>query len=150
MHNPKKPSPRSYQEAACLIAAQALVPSAAAAAAGEPTQVVLSVRSPRVILVRRFMNNVLYVMALVSHELDAAGSAQEQRAQGDQRQAAQPPQQPAQQPQQQSSSGAAMPTAVFLLTFTGVQVGQTSSLFSCAATSPCAHRATSPYHGAWC
>jgi hypothetical protein len=123
VHNSKKPSPRSYQEAACLVAAQALVPSSAAGAAGESMQVVLSVRNPRVILVRRFLNNVLYVMALVSHELDAAGSAQEQHAQGHRTQAAQAQRQPSQQQQQQqqASSGA----AVFLLTLTGVQVGQT-------------------------
>lgn len=112
----QKPTLRSYRQAACLVAAQALVPSAAAAAAGVPTQVVLSVHQPRVIIVRRFMNNVLYVMAMMSHELDAAGSAQ----QGQQQPKPQPQPQPA--PQKQSHA-AATPAAVFLFTLNGVQVG---------------------------
>jgi hypothetical protein len=112
----QKPTPRSYRQAACLVAAQALVPCAAAAAAGVPTQVVLSVHQPRVIIVRRFMNNVLYVMAMMSHELDAAGSAQ----QGQQQPKPQPQPQPA---SRQQSHAAATPTAVFLFTLTGVQVG---------------------------
>lgn len=101
-----------------MIAAQALVPSPAAAA-GAQTQVVLSVHQPRVILVRRFMNNVLYVLGLVSHEVDAAGHAQEQQQQHH----IQPL--PASVPApsgQASSSSSGVPSAVFLLTLTGVQV----------------------------
>jgi hypothetical protein len=113
----QKPTLRSYRQAACLVAAQALVPSAEAAAAGLPTQVVLSVHQPRVIIVRRFMNNVLYVMAMISHELDAAGSAQ----QGQQQPKPQSQPQPQPAPRQQSHA-AATPTAVFLFTLTGVQV----------------------------
>lgn len=121
----KRPTLRSYQEAACRLAAHVLAPSAAAAAAGEPAQVALSVHNPRVILVRRFMNNVLYVMALVSHELDAAGKVQEQQQQWRQRRPAAPAQQQQQQPQQHPG-----PPAVFLLTMTGVQVGSSTVLFS--------------------
>lgn len=111
-----RPSPRSYQEAACLLALQALVPCAVAAAAGVPSQVALSVQQPRVILVRRFMNNVLYVMALISHEVDAAGNAQELQAVD-----AHPPQ-PQSRTQQQQHASPHAPAAVLLLTLTGVQV----------------------------
>ena len=113
-----KPPPSSYQHAACLLAAQALVPSPAAAAGGLQTQVALTVQRPRVILVRRFMNNVLYVMALVSHEVDAAGSPQQP---GRGTQAAGPPPQAMQQ-QQQQKTVPGVPTAALLLTLTSVQV----------------------------
>jgi hypothetical protein len=114
-NNAQRPPARSYQTAACLVAARALVPPAAAAAAGVPAQVALSVHRPRVIIVRRFMNNVLYVMGLVSHEVDAAGAAHA---------AQQPAQQaPPAQAQQRGSTSNATPPAVFLLTLSGVQVG---------------------------
>jgi hypothetical protein len=113
-NNAQRPPVRSYQTAACLVAARALVPPAAAAAAGVPTQVALSVHRPRVIIVRRFMNNVLYVMGLVSHEVDAAGAAHS---------AQQPSQQaPPLQPQQRRGASNATPPAAFLLTLSGVQV----------------------------
>jgi hypothetical protein len=130
----QRPTLRSYQEAACRLAAHVLVASAAAAAAGEPAQVALSVHNPRVILVRRFMNNVVYVMALVTHELDAAGKVQEQQqARQQQRRPsapAQPP--PPQQPQEQEQQHPG-PPAVFLLTLTGVQVGSFAVLLSFTA-----------------
>lgn len=130
----QRPTLRSYQEAACRLAAHVLAPSAAAAAAGEPAQVALSVHNPRVIFVRRFMNNVLYVMALVSHELDAAGKVQEQQHRRPQRRPAAQAQ-PLQQQQPQQHPG---PPAVFLLTMTGVQVGSLTVLSSgpCSFASP--------------
>lgn len=132
----QRPTLRSYQEAACQLAAHVLAPSAEAAAAGEPAQVALYVHNPRVILVRRFMNNVLYVMALVSHELDAAGKVQEQQQQQRRQRRPAAPAQPSQQQQpQQQHPG---PPAIFLLTMTGVQVGSSTVLSSgqCSFASP--------------
>jgi hypothetical protein len=117
-----------------------LLPSADASAAGQPAQVVLAVHQPRVVLVRRFMNNVLYVMALMSHEVDAAGRAQQQQQQvvaagagGQQAQA------PSQQQQADLQDGSS--TAVLLLTLTGMQVGPRVRVLTCiTAACECAHK----------
>lgn len=98
------------------------MPSVVSAAAGIPTQVVLDVQQPRVVLVRRFTNNVLYVLKLVSHEVDAAGKPSDRPQPQPQ---SQPPlqRQPQQARQQQQGRSAGSPSAVFMLTLTGVQVG---------------------------
>jgi hypothetical protein len=84
--------------------------------------VVLAVHQPRVVLVRRFMNNVLYVLGLVSHEVDAAGRVQAAAAAAQGR-AQRRPVAPTTAVQASTDS-----PAVLLLTLTGVQVRWSAGL----------------------
>ncbi|WIA12623.1 hypothetical protein OEZ85_006280 [Tetradesmus obliquus] len=61
-------------DAACHIAAEVVVP-AGGGTAEQPMLLSVSVHNPRLVLVRRFVNNVVYVMGLVNHEVVAAGSS---------------------------------------------------------------------------
>jgi hypothetical protein len=62
------------RDAACHVSAEAVVP-AGGGTAEQPMLLNVSVHNPRLVLLRRFVNNLLYVMALVNHEGQAAGSS---------------------------------------------------------------------------
>eukprot|EP00879_Flechtneria_rotunda_P004716 GHRR01004981.1.p1 GENE.GHRR01004981.1~~GHRR01004981.1.p1 ORF type:complete len:1930 (+),score=738.37 GHRR01004981.1:486-5792(+) len=59
---------------ACQLSVRVLMP-AESATAEQPMQLLLLVHNPRLLLVRRFANNVVYVMALINHEVQAAAPA---------------------------------------------------------------------------
>jgi hypothetical protein len=73
------PASSLRRDAACHISAEAVVP-AGGGTAEQPMLLSVSVHNPRLVLVRRFVNNVLYVMALVNHEVEAAGSSRRSSA----------------------------------------------------------------------
>lgn len=98
------------RDAACHISAEAVVP-AGGGTAEQPMLLSISVHNPRLVLVRRFVNNALYVMILVNHEVEAAGSSRPAAA-------------PAARPSSAAGrkAAAAASSAVVLVSITNVQV----------------------------
>lgn len=61
----------------CTLQLTCLVPAAAAQRAGQPTQVLLKVSNPRLIVLRRFVNNIAFVAEQIKSRMSllAEGSA---------------------------------------------------------------------------
>jgi hypothetical protein len=109
------PASSLRRDAACHISAEAVFP-AGGGTAEQPMLLSVSVHNPRLVLVRRFVNNVLYVMTLVNHEVEAAGSSRRPSAGAAARAAA-----PA---AASRDAPAAASSAVVLVSITNAQVRQ--------------------------
>jgi hypothetical protein len=118
------PAPNS-----CTLQLACLVPAAAAQEAGQPTQVLLKLSNPRLIVLRRFVNNVAFVAEQFKRRMSVLESDTAGRAAG----------KPVPQAAEPAAAGTQKPATGVCVTVrvTDMQVGAARSILYRSAASIC-------------